>query len=121
MIAKCLNLKYEEGWYSSSQNTKKRDIKYEKGCVHWDNGNGWQKNFKSSKLILVVEYKDTKYEIWIDKFFKERNIRLIEKTRNLLIENMPKIINIVENVSDKGTVYYKVSEEDLYKWSLCLK
>ena len=48
MKAKCLEIQYEEGWYSSSQNTKKCDIRYEKGCKHWDNGNGWQRNIKSS-------------------------------------------------------------------------
>jgi hypothetical protein len=114
--AKCIDLIYEPGWRSSSQNTKKRDIKYEKGCFHWDNGNGWQENFKTSKLTLIVEVEKEKYDIWIDKFFKSRSIRLVDSIREKLKNSMPDVVNVIKTVSPRGTIYYKVSEFDLEKW-----
>jgi len=116
MNVKCLEIIYEEGWYSSSQNTKKRDIRYEKGCKHWDNGNGWQRNFKSSSYYIMVKIQDIKYKIFIDRFFKDNFGRLIEKRRTIIENTMPQEINVQEKVSPRGTKYYIAVEDDLQNW-----
>ena len=114
MKAKCLEIKYEEGWYSSSQNTKKCDIRREKGMVHWDNGNGWQRNYKSSSYILITEFEGEQHKVYIDGFFKHNYGKLIESRRDIIEKNMPEEIEL-EKVS-KDSIFYKCCEKELKDW-----
>lgn len=114
MKAKCLEIEYEKGWYSSSQNTKKCDIRYEKGCSHWDNGNGWQRNMKSSSYILITEFEGKKHKVFIDRFFKNNYGKLIESRRNIIEKNMPQEIELVKVSED--SIFYKADEKDLKEW-----
>lgn len=117
-IAKCLQIRYEEGGYYTTQHIKNgsRIKSTGNGYTQYPQGNGWAKNFKGSRLILYIEVDGNVYDTWIDQFFKDSIGKLTEKRRDIIERNMPISVEVDEYERQDGSKYYVVDEESLNKW-----
>jgi len=70
-------------------------------------------------FILTVEVDGEEYDIWTERDFKLATgvIRMTKKIRDIIASQMPKDIKVEERMGQKGTKYYKVTEDDILKWS----
>lgn len=117
MKAKCLNVEYKTSSYELCQGIK--DYQDGKSVDEkWFNGRGygWGEHIESSKLILHAEVRGKQEEIWIDRFFKDKLGRLIERRRVLIQKTMPEFVSVRRAIGSGGMRYWTVTEKDLGRW-----
>lgn len=117
MKAKCLKVVYKAGSYELCQGVKDyQDGKSVGGKWFSNRGYGWGEHIESSKLILHTEVRGKKEQIWVDRFFKDKLGRLIERRRVLIQKTMPEFVSVRRAVGSGGTKYWTVTEKDLGLW-----
>lgn len=116
--AKCLQIRYEEGDYYTSQRIKNGSMVKStgNGYTQYPQGNGWAKNLKGSKLILFIEVDGNVYDTWIDQYFKDNIGKLTEKRREIIERTMPVLVEVDEYERRDGSKYCIVDEESMNKW-----
>lgn len=124
--AKCLGLDYEEGDYGLVNGVRKGTFEGDKPISlgrqgtfaprHPDGAYGWASLSSSSKLNLAVEADGARYNVWVDRFFKDNIGRLTQKRRAIISEVMPEEVKLRDVKSRKGKHYFQVDADDLNSW-----
>lgn len=71
-----------------------------------------------SHYILTVEVDGEKQEIWTERDFRlGMGIRALDqKTRELIESEAPETVNTIKAVGQRGTNYYKLTEDTVLDW-----
>lgn len=115
--ARCIRVTYKPGTFELIQGIKGYQVgKVHEGKFFRNRGFGWGQYCESSKLILRHEVDGEKHETWIDRFFKDHLGALREEVREAIKATMPETIQVQEQISRRGTLYYVVPVSELQKW-----
>jgi len=117
-VAEVIGIRYEAGSYvltSGHKASERNHYSESRGYVR-QRGFGWASEFKPSKLILDVSIDGKRYEVWVDRFFKEQIGRLTENRKNVIISTVPKMVNVEKHETCSGSIYYTVTEADMQEW-----
>lgn len=113
MEAQCKEVYYESGSYNLVQG---REAQYLPARSIESGMAGWGVRSERSKLVLVASIGGKEFEIWIDRFFKNKIGSLTKKRRAIIEKTMPQTIRVSEATSPRGTRYYVADEADLCVW-----
>jgi len=118
VTGRIITIKYEAGDFYVGQGCKE-------GTRSYYNRNGYYVNpigfgnatvCKASKIILKVEVEGVVYDVWIDRFFKEKLGRLTEKRRGAIMHTVPETIALEEKFTRNDNVYFIAAEDDMNLW-----
>ena len=118
VIGTNINLEHQKCEYSYGNGYKAGSRTGYIGDGYFSDNNGYGSGYtmRPSKLILNVQVNDSREEVWIDKFFKERWGRLTANRVAAIRATMSQLVLLQKQVSVRGTQYYTLAEPYAEAW-----
>lgn len=113
------SIKYIPGEYANTNGHKGNEYgHYNKmtGAYVTQKGYGWTSEWKPSKIIVSIDTEDGYFEVWVDKYFREHWGRLTAKRVQAIMDSLPEVITVNEQIARSGSVYYTVDDSSLSDW-----
>lgn len=118
IIGTVKSIHYEAGEFAISQGHKCGERGHYTKSGHYVNpiGFGNATVCKSSKLVLEVDVDGDRYDVWVDRFFKDNWGRLTAGRRYAIEKTAPDIVSLDEHTTYSGNIYYTICEPDMITW-----
>lgn len=124
--AKTMRVMYQRSQVNRLSGIRANEVK----CDNWESefvdgqrvvggGNGTYVTATPSHLILRIKIGNEEHEIWIERVFKKLLgiKRLTEKARSRISTAMPDTVQVNEQWSRRGRIYYILSENSVIDWA----
>lgn len=122
MRAKTTSISYEPGEFLRSNGHKGYERKHKKfGRTVTPTGYGWATESKPSKITVGVEVNGHHKDVWVDRYFKDNWGRMTAGRVQAIQETLPNELELIENQTYAGKVYYTVADESLDSWLVAAK
>lgn len=114
---------YEPGEYYLTQGHKGYERKHrnKKGQYVTPTGFGWGTVSKPSKITVGIEVSGKRETVLVDRYFKNNWGRMTAGRVRAIQETLPNELELVENQTYAGEVYYTVADESMDSWLAAAK
>lgn len=112
-----VNAIYERGEYTLTQGHKDSTRSgYKNGRYISQRGYGWASECRPSRITLIVNVEGHHHDVWVDRFFKDNWGRLTQNRQNAILNTIPSMVDLEENLGSCDTMYYTVCDSYMYDW-----
>lgn len=89
---------------------------YRNGSIHRRNGCGGEWVITPTRLVLIAETADGRYDVRVDTMFREEFGRITQKRIKAICGSIPPTVCLEKYVGYNGNSYFNLSSESFEEW-----
>ena len=86
------------------------------GVIHVRNGFGGQRDITPKRIYLTVQVENKMVDVRVDRDFRYALGNLSPKRTQTIIDTVPELVSLYENVNRKGETFYCLTDESFNSW-----
>ncbi len=109
-------ISYVPGKYCITQGHKGSERKYKNGQYITPTGCGWGIVSKPPRITVGVNVNGKNTTILVDRYFKDNWGKLTARRVRAIKETLPNELELIENQTYSGDIYYAAADESMASW-----